>query len=62
MRFHWEEIFRVISTNSTNFYRSKVEILNDQNLFKESNLEDWFSSYVYFYSVGHFSERTAVAQ
>ena len=26
-----------------------VEILNDQNLFTESNLVDWFSSYVQFF-------------
>ena len=25
-----------------------VEVLNDQNLFTESNLADWFSSYVQF--------------
>ena len=38
-------------------YRLIVEVLNDQNLFTESHLGDWFSSYVQFYSGGHFSER-----
>ena len=34
-----------------------VEVLNNQNLFAESNLANWFSSYVQFCSGGHFSER-----
>ena len=34
-----------------------VEVLNDQNLFTESNSADWFSSYVQFCSGGNFSER-----
>ena len=38
-------------------YCLTVEIFKDQNLFTESNLGDWFSSYVQFYSGGHFSER-----
>ena len=38
------------------------EVLNDQNLFTESNLGDRFSSYVQFYSGGHFSERAATAR
>ena len=33
------------------------EVLNDQNLFTESNLANWFSSYAQFCSGGHFSER-----
>ena len=33
------------------------EVLNDQNLFTESNLAIWFSSYVQFCSGGHFSEQ-----
>ena len=33
-----------------------VEVLNDQNLFTESNLANWFLSYVQFCSGGHFSE------
>ena len=37
-------------------YRLTVEVPNDQNHFTESNLDDWFSSYVQFYSSGHFSE------
>ena len=37
-------------------YRLIVVVLNDQNLFTESNLGDWCSSYVQFYSGGHFSE------
>ena len=39
-----------------------VEGLNDQNLFTESNLANWFSSYVEFFSGGHFSERAEVAR
>ena len=31
-----------------------AEVLNDQNLFTESNLANWFSSYVQFCSGGHF--------
>ena len=37
--------------------RLTFEVLNDQNLFTESNLANWFSSYVQFCSGGHFSER-----
>ena len=43
-------------------YRLIVEVLNDQNIFTESNLGDWFSSYVQFYSGGHFSKRAAAAR
>ena len=42
-----------------------VEVLNNQNLFTESNLANWFNkilSYVQFCSGGHFSERTEAAQ
>ena len=39
-----------------------VEVLNDQNLFTESNLVNWFSSYVQFCSGGHFSERGEAAR
>ena len=39
-----------------------VEVLNDQNLFTESNLADWFSSYVQFCSGGHFSVRAEAAR
>ena len=39
-----------------------VEVLNDQNLFTESNLENLFSSYVQFCSGGHFSERAEAAR
>ena len=38
-----------------------VEVLNNQSLFTESYLGDWFSSYVFF-SGDHFSERAASAQ
>ena len=38
-----------------------VEVLNDQNLFTESNLVNWFLSYVQFCSGGHFSERAEAA-
>ena len=34
-----------------------VEVLNDPNLFTESNLANWFSSYVQFCTGVHFSER-----
>ena len=33
-----------------------AEVLNNHNLFTESNLANWFSSYVQFCSGGHFSE------
>ena len=39
-----------------------VEVLNDQNLLTESNLANWFSSYLQFCSVGHFSERAEAAR
>ena len=39
-----------------NIYCLIVEVLNDQNLFTELNLGNWFSSYVQFYSGDHFSE------
>ena len=39
-----------------------VEVLNNQNLFTESNLANWFSSYVQFCSGGHFSERAEAAR
>ena len=39
-----------------------VEVLNDQNLFTESNLARWFLSYVQFCSGGHFSERAEAAR
>ena len=39
-----------------------VEVLNDQNLFTESNLANWFLSYVQFCSGGHFSERAEAAR
>ena len=38
-----------------------VEVLNDQNLSTESNLGNWFTSYVQFSSGGHFSERVEAA-
>ena len=38
------------------------EVLNDQNLFTESNLANWFSSYAQFCSGGHFSERAEAAR
>ena len=39
-----------------------AEVLNDQNLFTESNLANWFSSYVQFCSGGHFSVRAEAAR
>ena len=38
-----------------------VEVLDDRNLFTESNLANWFSSYVQFCSGGHLSERAESA-
>ena len=38
-----------------------AEVLNDQNLFTEWNLANWFSSYVQFCSGGHFSEQAEAA-
>ena len=38
-----------------------VDVLDDQNLFTESNLAIWFSSYVQFCSGGPFSERAEAA-
>ena len=43
-------------------YHLIVEVLNDQNLFTESNLGDWLSSYVQLYIGGHFSERAGAAR
>ena len=42
--------------------RLTAEVLNDQNLFTESNLANWFSSNVQFYPGGHFSERAEAAR
>ena len=39
-----------------------VEVLNNQKLFTESNLRNWFSSYVQFCSGGHFSESAEAAR
>ena len=39
-----------------------VEVLNDQNVFTESNLANWFSSYVQFCSGGHFSGRAEASR
>ena len=41
---------------------SIVEVLNDQSLCTESDLANWFSSYVQFYSGGYFSERAEAAR
>ena len=39
-----------------------AEVRNDQNLFTESNLANWFLSYAQFCSGGHFSERAEAAR
>ena len=39
-----------------------VEVLKDQNLFTESNLDNWFSGYVQFCSCDHFSERAEASR
>ena len=41
----------------TGISRLMFEVLSDQNLYTESNLANWFSSFVQFCSGGHFSER-----
>ena len=41
---------------------SIVEVLNDQNLFTEWNLPNWFLSCVQFCSGCHFSERAEAAR
>ena len=43
-------------------YRLTIEVLKDQNLVTKSNLGDWLSAYVKFYSGGRSSERAAAAQ
>ena len=40
---------------SISISNSTVEVLTDQNLSTESNLANWFSSYVQFCAGGHFS-------
>ena len=42
--------------------RLTVEVLNDQNLFTESNLANWFLTYVQLCSGGHFSELAEAAR
>ena len=42
--------------------RLTVEVLDDQNLFTESILANWFSSYIQFCSGGHFSDRAEAAR
>ena len=37
------------------------EVLDDQNLFTDSNIANWHSSYVQFCSGGHFSKRAEAA-
>ena len=39
-----------------------VEVLDDQNLFTDLNLANWFSSYVQFCLGGRFSERAEAAR
>ena len=39
-----------------------VKVLNDQHLFTESNLTNWFSNYVQFCSGDHFSERAEASR
>ena len=42
-------------------YYLVFEALSEQNLFTESNLDDWFSSYVQFFFKWSFIERAAAA-
>ena len=46
----------------TSISRLIVDVLNDQNLFTESNLANWLLSYVQVCSGGHFSERSEAAR
>ena len=39
-----------------------VEVFNDKNLFTDSDLANWFPSYVQFCSGVHFSERAEAAR
>ena len=39
-----------------------VEVLDDQEIFTESNLANWFPSYVQCCSGGRFSERAEAAR
>ena len=39
-----------------------LEVLNDQNLFTESNLSKWFLNYVQFCSGDNFSGRAAAVR
>ena len=39
-----------------------LEVLNDQNLFTESNLSKWFLSYVQFWSGDNFLGRAAAVR
>ena len=43
-------------------YRLIIKVLNNRNLFKELDLDDWLSSYVQFCAGGHFSERAEAAR
>ena len=43
-------------------FRLIVEVLNNHNLFTETILANWFSSYVQFCPGGHFSERAEAAR
>ena len=45
-----------------NIYCLILAVISDQNLFTESNMGDWFSSYVQFYPGSHFSERAAAVR
>ena len=47
--------------NNNNSQSLIAKVLNDQNLFTESNLVNWFSSYVQVCSGGHFSKRAEAA-
>ena len=39
-----------------------ADVLDGHNVFTESNLANWFPSYVQFCSGGHFSERAKAAR
>ena len=39
-----------------------AEVLNDLNLFTESNFANWFSNYIQFCSGGYLSERAEAAR
>ena len=65
LKFDLKEIpFLKFDSKEIPFLKGKYQfskVPNDQNLFTESNLVNWFSSYVLFCLGGHFSKRAEAA-